>query len=159
MEPPVVLVVSRCLLGERVRYDGGEKRLEWLLAAPRESVRVVPVCPETEAGLGVPREPIELRGPRDGRRLVGLVTGRDVTARIREAMAARGAALADDPPEAFVLKSRSPSCGVGSALADGRRDADGLFAAWAADRWPHCPPVDAFEGWLATHARALASVV
>lgn len=141
--PPLVLAVSRCLLGAPVRYDGGHKTTGWLLEAPETMIRRLPFCPEFEAGLGVPREPIELqRGPGGVMRVIGLVSGRDVTPTLEDAFKVIADRLDGESPEAFVFKSRSPSCAVGSASVDGRADADGLFAAWAAARWPDCPRVD-----------------
>jgi len=54
--------VSACLLGERVRYDGGHKLDRLLIDALGEDVTFVPVCPEVECGLGVPREAMHLEG-------------------------------------------------------------------------------------------------
>lgn len=140
---PLVFAVSRCLLGEHVRYDGGHKALAWILEAPATIVRCLPLCPEVEAGLGVPREPVELRrGPGGTRRVIGRVSGRDVTPALERAFEAIALRLEGQPPDAFVLKSRSPSCAVASASLDGRADADGEFTAWAAARWPECPLVD-----------------
>ena len=52
--------VSSCLLGERVRYNGGDKRDAWLVDVLGRDVDWVPVCPEVEAGFGTPREPMEI---------------------------------------------------------------------------------------------------
>jgi len=104
------VLVSACLLGERVRYDGREKGSEhpvlrrWLAEG-----RVVKVCPEVEGGLPVPRPPAE-RQP-DGR--VVMKTGLDVTGAFT-----RGAAEALRLVKAHgltvaVLKEGSPSCGSG----------------------------------------------
>ncbi len=62
--------VSACLLGERVRYDGGHKLDRLLIDALGEDVTYVPVCPEVECGLGVPREAMRLEGDPDAPRLV-----------------------------------------------------------------------------------------
>src|SRR4029450_6977530 len=58
------LGVSSCLLGEEVRYDGGHKRDAFLTDVLGPFVEWVPVCPEVELGLGVPREPIRLTAPQ-----------------------------------------------------------------------------------------------
>ena len=52
--------VSACLLGDPVRYDGGHKRHAWLVDEFGREMEWVPVCPEVEIGLGVPRETIDL---------------------------------------------------------------------------------------------------
>jgi hypothetical protein len=63
-DEPIRIGVSSCLLGEEVRFDGGHKRSEFLTETLGRFVEFVPVCPELEIGLGVPRESIRLvRGP------------------------------------------------------------------------------------------------
>ena len=57
---PVRLGISRCLLGEPVRYDGGHKRNQFLVDVLGQHVEWVPVCPEVEAGFGTPREAMRL---------------------------------------------------------------------------------------------------
>ncbi|OLD64465.1 MAG: hypothetical protein AUI47_05820 [Acidobacteria bacterium 13_1_40CM_2_68_5] len=71
---PVIRVgISACLLGQAVRYDGGHKRDSIIIEALGCLFEWVPVCPEVEAGLGVPREPLALEGspgaPEDEQRL------------------------------------------------------------------------------------------
>ena len=101
------VVMSACLLGAAVRYDGGSKPVAEVRELA-EKVDVVPVCPETAAGLPVPRPPAERTGKR-----VLLADGRDVTAEFaRGAERCLGAACR--PPVSFaVLKAKSPSCGHG----------------------------------------------
>jgi uncharacterized protein YbbK (DUF523 family) len=110
------VLISACLLGLRCTYAGGAHPQPWTAAAA-ESARWVPVCPEYEGGLPVPRAPAEIVGGdgRDvlaGRAAVRDRQGRDVTAEFLEgaAVAARRA-LAEGCGVA-VLKARSPSCGV-----------------------------------------------
>lgn len=127
------LGVSACLLGARVRYDGGEKRADALLRALGDDVEWVPVCPEVELGLGVPRPPIVLVGSRRAPRLVEPESGRDLTVRMRRLARARVRQLARLGLDGFVLKSRSPSCGLRDVPVVGRdgrrRRGRGLFAA------------------------------
>lgn len=103
------VLVSACLLGERVRYDGKDKRADSaVLARWVTEGRVVPVCPEVEGGLGVPRPPAAQQP--DGRVLD--VTGRDVTQAF-DAGAAHAVALARRHGiTVAVLKEGSPSCGA-----------------------------------------------
>jgi len=132
------LGVSACLLGQRVRYDGGHKRNDTLLRVLGADVEWIPICPEVELGLGVPRPPIGLVGPRHAPRLVELESGRDLTVPMRRLARARVRQLARLALDGFVLKSRSPSCGlrdVPVATRDGRRRSGrGLFASELA----HC---------------------
>ena len=122
------LLVSACLLGVDWKYSGGNNALEAdTLRALREKWALVPVCPETAGGLGVPREPSERRGERVVSR-----SGRDVTAPFT-----RGAETACRLCERFgcrraLLKENSPSCGCGT-IYDGSfsgtlTEGDGLTA-------------------------------
>ena len=104
--------ISRCLLGDNVRYDGGHKLDAFVLElAPH--VEWVPVCPEVEAGMGTPREPIQLvrvPGAADVR-LLGVTSGADWTSRMGEWSRGRVRELAAGRLAGFVLKKNSPSCG------------------------------------------------
>src|SRR6185436_13960770 len=74
--------VSSCLLGERVRYDGGHKRDSFVTDLLGRYVEWVAVCPEIEIGLGVPRDSLHLSDPGDGVHLIVTKTGEDLTARM-----------------------------------------------------------------------------
>ena len=69
---PIRIGISSCLLGEAVRYDGGHQRDAYLTGVLGRHVTWVPVCPEMEVGLGVPREPIRLVGDAAAPRLLGV---------------------------------------------------------------------------------------
>jgi uncharacterized protein YbbK (DUF523 family) len=56
MEDKIRLGISSCLLGEKVRFDGGHKLNRFLALTLGEYVDYVPVCPEVEVGLPTPRE-------------------------------------------------------------------------------------------------------
>jgi uncharacterized protein YbbK (DUF523 family) len=142
------LGVSACLLGEAVRYDGRSKRDRLLLETLGAHVEWVPVCPEVELGLGVPREPIELVGRGDAPRLVGVVSRVEHTAAMRGLATRRARDLASLGLDGWVAKARSPSCAVrgvpvhptrGGATA--RRGA-GAFARVLRKRLPGLPVVD-----------------
>ena len=101
------VAISACLLGDPVRYDGGSKPVAEVQELA-EKVNVVRVCPETASGLPVPRPPAEQCGGR-----VLLADGRDVTDEFALG-AERCLSVASRPPVSLaVLKSKSPSCGVG----------------------------------------------
>jgi uncharacterized protein YbbK (DUF523 family)/uncharacterized protein YbgA (DUF1722 family) len=104
--------VSACLLGQEVRYDGRHKRDRFLVEVLAPFVEWVPVCPELELGLGVPREPIRLVGRAGAPRLVGERTGVDHTEAMRAYAEARVAALAREELSGYVTKKDSPSCGL-----------------------------------------------
>jgi uncharacterized protein YbgA (DUF1722 family)/uncharacterized protein YbbK (DUF523 family) len=106
-----VVAVSSCLLGQKVRYDGAHKRDPWLVERLGRHVDFRPICPEVAIGLGTPRPPIRLVGDEHAVRAVGIKDPTlDVTARL-ESFARQTVPLLDDI-SAYVLKSRSPSCGM-----------------------------------------------
>ena len=71
--------VSTCLLGESVRYDGGHARDRYVTDTLGQYMEFMPVCPEMEAGLGLPREPIRLVGDPESPRVVTIKTNKDLT--------------------------------------------------------------------------------
>jgi uncharacterized protein YbbK (DUF523 family) len=72
--------VSTCLMGESVRYDGGHAHDWYLTETVGQYVEFVPVCPEMEAGFGVPREPVQLVGDPASPRLMTVKSKKDLTA-------------------------------------------------------------------------------
>ncbi len=112
---PVRLGISACLLGAEVRFDGGHKRDRYLTDVLGENVTWLPVCPELEIGLGIPRPGIQLHGGERGDRMViregGREGGRDLTDEMRAYADSRTAELAALGLDGFVLKKGSPSCG------------------------------------------------
>ena len=136
--------VSRCLLGDAVRYDGGHKHEPSLMADLGARVELIPVCPELEVGMGVPREPIQLvAGSGGGRlRLVGVETGADWTDRMEAWAAERTAALRALDLSGFVLKARSPSCGPRNVPVTGGEASAGMFAAALMRLLPVLPVAD-----------------
>lgn len=130
---PIRVGISTCLLGERVRYDGGHKHERFLTDVLGEYFDWVPVCPELEVGMGVPREAVRLTGPAAAPRMVGIDSGDDWTDRMNAYSRKRVGQLGKMNLCGFILKSKSPSCGMervklynakGMATKDGR----GLFA-------------------------------
>ncbi|MDF1564514.1 MAG: DUF523 domain-containing protein [Deltaproteobacteria bacterium] len=124
--------VSHCLLGAACRYDGGSAELRLLEEILGARCVLIPVCPEVEIGLPVPREKILLVGPREAPEVLGEESGRTFGERLRTF--ARGWLLGVGELHGFVLQSRSPSCGVGSCWRRERRESEplrdgtGLFA-------------------------------
>ncbi len=136
--------VSACLLGQEVRFDGGHKRDAFLVETLGRLVEFVPVCPEFELGLGVPRESLRLELHAEGIRLIAPASQTDHTAAMRTYARERVAALAGERLSGYVFKKNSPSCGMervriydasGMPLDDGR----GLFAQALIARFPHLP--------------------
>ena len=137
--------ISSCLLGRRVRHDGQHKRDAFLVEVLGPFVEWVPVCPELEVGMGVPREPVRLVGPAGAPRMRAERSGRDWT----EAMAGwsdrRVEDLAGLDPSGYVTKKDSPSCGMERVRrwpergGPPRRDGVGAFARVLMARLPLLP--------------------
>ena len=109
---PIRVGVSACLLGGEVRFDGGHKRDRYLTDVLGRNVDWLPICPEIELGMGIPRPVIQLRGGEVGENLVERVSGEDWTERMRTYADDRVAELAQTGLDGFVLKKDSPSCGM-----------------------------------------------
>ncbi len=141
---PLRIGVSSCLLGNQVRYDGGHKRDAQLLTLLEPFVEWLPVCPELEAGLGVPRPSMRLIREGDGVRVREPKSGRDHTRALERAGARRVRALAGEGLVGFVLKKDSPSCGMArvkvySEQGMPTRDGVGLFAQALQTAFPELP--------------------
>lgn len=136
--------VSTCLLGEKVRFDGGHKRDPFLNDAFAHFVDWVPVCPEVEAGFGTPREAMRLVRVDDAVRLITVRTKVDVTAPLQRAVESRTAKLVSMDLDGYVLKKDSPSCGLYRVKVYGDaghadRSGRGLFAQALAEALPLLP--------------------
>ena len=82
MDSPIKIGVSACLLGNKVRYDGGHAHDRFITQTLGQFVDFVPVCPEAECGLGIPRPAMRLTGAVDRPRLIVIKTGEDHTDRM-----------------------------------------------------------------------------
>ncbi|WP_242396042.1 DUF523 domain-containing protein [Anaeromyxobacter oryzisoli] len=148
--------VSACLLGAKVRYDGGDRRDAIVVEALGRLFEWVPVCPEVEVGMAVPREPIRLVGSPGAPRLVGERSGRDHTVAMRAYAERRVAALAAEGLAGYVTKASSPSCGLEGvrvwpdAGGPPRLEGVGAFVAELRARLPLLPVEE--EGRLADPA-------
>lgn len=108
----ITLGISSCLLGNKVRYDGGHKLDHFLTDTLGNYVDWVPVCPEVECGLPVPREAMHLVGDAEAPRLVTVRSGVDHSARMKKWANKKVAELEKEDLCGFVFKSRSPSSGM-----------------------------------------------
>lgn len=108
----IKLGISTCLLGENVRYDGGHKLDRFLTDTLGQYVEYVPVCPEVECGLGVPRESMHLEGDSDSPRLVTIRTQQDITDRLVKWAQKRVIDMEREDLCGFIFKSGSPSSGM-----------------------------------------------
>ncbi len=156
---PIRLGISSCLLGDEVRFDGGHKRDDFLVETVGPLVEWVPVCPEVELGLGVPREPMHLVR-RDGEiRLVGTRSEKDHTDEMEAYARCRVAELVDHGLHGYVLKARSPSCGLGDVMPriadeDASEPTVGRFAAVLIETFSGLPVEDEERLRNPAHRRA-----
>jgi uncharacterized protein YbgA (DUF1722 family)/uncharacterized protein YbbK (DUF523 family) len=151
-EFPIRIGISACLLGQKVRFDGGHKEDRFLTGTLSRFFEWVAVCPEVEIGLGTPRETIRLEESGGGTRLVAPKSGTELTEKMQAYSERRLAALARENLSGYLLKKDSPSCGMERVrvhLASGMavRSGKGLFAEALLERFPSLPVEE--EGRLA----------
>lgn len=108
----IILGISSCLMGNNVRFDGGHKYDDWLMETLGPWVEWVPVCPEVECGLSVPREALRLVGDPEAPRLVHVKSGIDQTQRMIDWSVPRIEGLKAKKLCGYVFKSKSPSSGM-----------------------------------------------
>jgi uncharacterized protein YbgA (DUF1722 family)/uncharacterized protein YbbK (DUF523 family) len=108
----IKLGVSACLLGENVRYDGGHSHDRFLTDTLGQYIEYVPVCPEVEAGLPVPREAMHLEGDPVSPRLMTINTRQDMTDLLQKWARRRVIELEKNDLCGFIFKSKSPSSGM-----------------------------------------------
>jgi len=141
---PVRIGISTCLLGQNVRYDGGHKLDRFLRDTLGQFVEYVPVCPEVECGLGIPRESMHLEGDPEDPRLVTTRTGVDMTRRMTRWASRRVRELESEDLSGFIFKSRSPSSGmervnVFNDKGQPVKRGVGIFARAFMDHFPSTP--------------------
>jgi uncharacterized protein YbbK (DUF523 family) len=139
--------ISACLLGQAVRWDGGHKRDDFLLRELEGRVEWLPVCPEVELGMGVPRPSVRLVREGGEIRMRENEGGQDHTRAMRALAARRAAEFAQLGLAGFLLKKNSPSCGIDGVEvhregAPAARDGRGLFAAALIEAMPWLPVED-----------------
>ena len=139
--------ISSCLLGERVRYNEEHKRNSTVIDLLGQRFEAVPVCPEVELGMGVPREPVRLVAdigkPRVVVRMVGAESGKDWTEAMVGFNSIKLATLTNI--SGFILKSRFPSCGPGNVPLHHEQENSstvGLFAHALMQYFPFLPVID-----------------
>lgn len=139
--------ISSCLLGENVRYDGGHKWDRYITDTLGQFFEWVPVCPEVEYGLPVPREAMHLIGTPDSPHLVTVRTGIDHTEDMLEWVAKKLKKLEKEELCGFIFKSRSPSSGISgvkvytSSGMPGKKGA-GIFGGAFTRHFPIIPVID-----------------
>lgn len=144
----MLVAVSSCLLGNRVRYDATSKRNEFILSELSTLCEFVPICPEHIA-FGTPRPTIRVEIETEeitGFKTVVNETGLDVTTNLLLAVEKEINKLKLLPIAGIILKARSPSCGVGSCPIheEGKviDTGNGLLARACIETFPDLPVVD-----------------
>jgi uncharacterized protein YbbK (DUF523 family) len=125
---PVRVLVSACLLGKKVRYNGGHKRDPIIVETLGRFFEYVPVCPEVECGLPTPREAMKLAGDPAHPRLVTVNTGADHTRKMRDWIRRKLKDLKILGLRGYICKGKSPSCAM-----------DGMFTVAFKEHFPRIP--------------------
>lgn len=142
------VAISACLIGLKYRYDGTSKMNMEIIQALKDRVDFIPVCPEVECGLTIPRRPMRLEVSASGTRLRVIETGEDVTNAMLDWAQTKLDKLERLKIDAYIFKSKSPSCGwekVEKFNREGRcltASGQGLFAALVKRRFPNLPVVE-----------------
>ena len=144
MQHPLKIGVSSCLLGNSVRYNGGHAHDRFITETLGQYVEFVPVCPEAECGLGIPRPTMHLRGDVENPRLVVTKTGEDRTDRMITWAEKRFEELAGENLCGFIFKKNSPSSGMArvkifNAKGQPVKKGSGIFAGMFMKRFPLIP--------------------
>jgi uncharacterized protein YbgA (DUF1722 family)/uncharacterized protein YbbK (DUF523 family) len=147
MEQRIKIGISSCLLGAKVRYDGGHRQDRYITDTLGQYFEWVPVCPEVEYGLPVPRESMHLVEDRGSLRLKTLRTGIDHTEGMLRWADKELKVLEKEDLCGFIFKSRSPSSGIGGVTiytpsGMPARKGTGLFGGAFMKYFPFIPVID-----------------
>lgn len=151
MSSSIRIGVSSCLLGNPVRYDGGHKHNRYITDVLSDYFEFVPVCPEVECGLPVPREPMRLVGEIESPKLITIRNKVDLTEKMLSYCDNKVLELEQEDLCGFIFKKDSPSSGlhrvkVYHSEQKSVRKGRGLFAASLVRHLPLLPVED--EGRL-----------
>lgn len=140
----ITIGISTCLLGENVRFDGGHKLDRFLRDTLGRYVHYIPVCPETECGMGIPRESMRLQGSPESPRLVTSRTKVDKTDMMVTWAKKRLVQLEEENLCGFIFKSDSPSSGMERVKVYDDKGVPakrgvGIFARMFMDHFPLVP--------------------
>jgi uncharacterized protein YbgA (DUF1722 family)/uncharacterized protein YbbK (DUF523 family) len=147
MDEKVKIGISSCLLGKPVRWNAGHKLDRFLTNTLGQFVEYVPVCPEVEAGFGVPRESVRLVGDPENPRMISFKSKTDLTDQMQGWAKKRVKELEKEDLCGFIFKCDSPSSGmirvkVYSEKGMPRKVGVGMFARVFMDHFPRIPVED-----------------
>lgn len=139
--------ISSCLLGNKVRYDGGHKLDPFIFKTLDQYFSFVPVCPEAECGFGIPREPMRLEGSFSNPRLITVLSRVDVTNKLLSWSKSKIRTLKSYDISGFIFKSRSPSCGISHIAVYNKKSrpvkkGQGIFVNMIIKHFPFIPYID-----------------
>ena len=148
MLKPIKIGISSCLMGTKVRYDGGHSHDRFLTQTLGLFAEYVPVCPEVECGMPTPREAVRLVGDSENPRLVTQKTAMDKTRQMTTWIKGRLKGLAEEDLCGFIFRSKSPSSGLYRIRVYGddgivRKNGTGLFAKAFKKAFPRIPVEEA----------------
>ena len=145
MSGKIKVGVSSCILGMKVRYDGGHKRNAFVTETLGQYFDWVLTCPEVAIGLSIPRDSIQLRKVDGETRLIEPRSEKDLTDPMTDYSRKRAEQLADIGIYGYILKAKSPSCGMERMKVykeHGVRPDNtgvGVFAQALLERFPNLP--------------------
>ncbi|WP_136808941.1 YbgA family protein [Desulfosediminicola flagellatus] len=146
MDNRIRLGISSCLMGNMVRFDGGHQHDKYLTGTLGVYVEYVPVCPEVECGMSIPRESLRLVGDPESPRLVTSRSNIDHTEQMQNWASGRVKQLESEQLDGFIFKNRSPSSGMervkvypasGKGMAE--KKGVGMFARAFMEHFPNLP--------------------
>ena len=152
MQTIIKIGVSSCLLGEKVRWNGDHKQDRYVREILGNYFEYVPVCPEMEVGMGVPRETVALYGTLEEPKMISKKSKIDWTERMNRYLKDRINQLTRDELSGYIFKSKSPSCGIARVPVFSETDRSkarhgaGMFANAFIKKFPLVPIED--EGRL-----------
>lgn len=138
------LAVSRCLLGEKVRFDGGHKKFGFLISTLSNYFELVPFCPEVEIGLPIPRDSLRIVESDGEEKLINNKTGEDSTSKMLEYAEKKSVELVNQDIVGVIFTAKSPSCGLFRVKTYGedrqpRKLSSGIFAKTFHKNFPLVP--------------------
>ena len=152
LEDEIKIGVSSCLFGEKVRWNGDHKHDQYVRDVLGSCFDCVSICPEVDAGMGVPRETVALYGTLEKQKMITKESRTDWTKKMTRFKKDRIRELRKENICGYVFKSDSPSCGIGkvpiySDFSSSRvRHGSGMFASSFIKVFPLVPVED--EGRL-----------